>query len=87
MSAVDGIQYPYLAILNISKSEHLKLYNKAIFGLPERDRYDIIRYNWTDFYHELKEAAFTFGFKSAVLIVTSRYVHNANTEFKDNTMS
>ena len=29
---VDGIQDPYLATLELSTSEHLKLYNKAIFG-------------------------------------------------------
>ena len=35
----DEIQDPYLAILVISTSEHLNIYNKEIFGLPESDRY------------------------------------------------
>ena len=46
----DELQDSYLAILNISASEHLKLYNKAIVRLPESDRYDINRSKWTEFY-------------------------------------
>ena len=47
---VDGIQDHYLATLDLSTYEHLKLYNKAIFGLPESDWYDLTRSKWTDFY-------------------------------------
>ena len=50
MASVGGLQDPYLSILNISTSEHLKLYNKAIVGLPESDRYDITRSEWNNFY-------------------------------------
>ena len=48
---VDGIQNPYLATLNLSTSEHLKLYKKAIIRLRESNRYDLNIYKWTDFYH------------------------------------
>ena len=47
---VDRLHDPYLATLNISTSEHLKLYKKAIFGLPESEKYDLKRSKWTDFY-------------------------------------
>ena len=47
---VDGLQDPYLDTLELSTYEHLKLYNKAVVGLPESDRYDLIRSKWTDFY-------------------------------------
>ena len=47
---VDRIHDPYLDIIELSKSEHLKLYNKTIFGLPEIDRYDFSRSKWTEFY-------------------------------------
>ena len=73
MTAVDGLQEPYLYTLDLSTSKHLKIYNKAIIGIPESDRYDITRSKWTDFYQELEDSVFTFGFKSAVLIVTERY--------------
>ena len=68
-------------------SEHLKLYNKAIVGLPESDRYDIIRSKWTDFYQELENAVSTFGFKAVVLIVTSIDALHVPTEVKDNILS
>ena len=54
--------------------------NKAIFGLPEMDTYDITRYKWTGFYQDLEDAVYTFGLKSEVLIVTSRYANNVPTE-------
>ena len=74
---VEGIQDPYLATLYLSTSENLKLYNKAIFGLPESDRCDITRYNWTNLYQELEDAVSTFGFKTAYHIVTAiDKVHN-----------
>ena len=40
---VDGLQDPYLAILDTATSEHLKLYNKAISVLTESDRYGLTR--------------------------------------------
>ena len=46
----DGIHDPYLATLNMNTSEHLKLYNKAIIGLSQSDRYDLTRSKWTYFY-------------------------------------
>ena len=61
---VDRIQGPYLATLEFSTSEHLKLYNKAIVGLPESDRYDITISKRTDFYQELEETVSSFVFKS-----------------------
>ena len=51
MVAPSGdIQDPYLATLNPTTSEHLKLYNKEIFGLPKIDRYALNRSKCTDFY-------------------------------------
>ena len=52
---VESLQDSYLSTLNISTSEHLKLYNKAIVGLPESDRYDLTRSKWTKFYQELED--------------------------------
>ena len=46
----DGIQDPYLASINISTLEHLKLYNKVFFGLSVSNRYDLIRSKWDNFY-------------------------------------
>ena len=80
---VDGIQYPYLYTLDISTSEHLKLHNKSIVGMPESDGYDLTKSKWTDFYQELEDAVSTFGFKSSVLIVASRYAGHAPTEVKN----
>ena len=42
-SPADGIQDPYLATLYLSASDHIKLYNKAIVGIPESDRYEFTR--------------------------------------------
>ena len=51
MAAPDGgIQDRYLATLNLTTSEHLNIYNKAIIGLPESDRYDLTRSKWAVFY-------------------------------------
>ena len=47
---MEGLHDPYLATLENSTYEHLKLYNKAIVGLPESDRYDLTSYKWTEFY-------------------------------------
>ena len=44
------LQEPYPAILYISTLEHLKLYNKTVWGVPESDRCDLTIYKWTDFY-------------------------------------
>ena len=49
-ATVDALQDPYLEILDLYTSEHINIYNKAIVGLPESYRYDLIRYKWTDFY-------------------------------------
>ena len=46
---VEGIQDPYLDPIKLYTYEHLKLYNKEIFGLPEIDWYDLTRSKWTDF--------------------------------------
>ena len=80
---VDGIQDPYLATLDLSTSENLNIYNKAIFGLPESDRYDLTRFKCTDFYQELEDDVSTFGFKLSVLVVTDTDAGNAPTEVKN----
>ena len=49
-SRADGLQDPYLDTLNMTTSNHLKLYNKGIVGLPENNRFDLTRSNLTDFY-------------------------------------
>ena len=77
------IQEPYLVVSYINPSEHLNIYNKAIVGLPERDRYKLIRSKWNEFYQELEDDVSTFGSKAAVLIVTTRYVVHVPTEFKN----
>ena len=84
MSApVDGLQKPYLDTLDLSTSKHLKLYNKAIFGLPESDRYDLTRSKRTDFYQELEDGVSKFGFKSEFLIFTDRDASHALIEVKN----
>ena len=50
MIAVGGLQDSYLDTINISTSENLNFYNKAIVGIPESDRYDLTRSKWTVFY-------------------------------------
>ena len=47
---VDGLRYPYLAILDLATSEYIKLYNRAIFGIPESDSWDRTRSKWAGFY-------------------------------------
>ena len=71
-SPVDGIQDPYLATLELSIYEYLKLYNKTIVGLPENDRYGLYISKWTDFYQSLEDYVSTFGFKAEVMIATDR---------------
>ena len=39
----DGLQDPYLVIIDLSEYGHLSLYNKVIIGLPEIYRYDLTR--------------------------------------------
>ena len=83
MTAVDGLQDPYLSIINIPVSKNLNLYNKEIFGLTEINRYDLNRYKLTEFYQEFEDAVSTFGFKSAVLIVIDIDTINSPTEVKN----
>ena len=52
MEASDRLQEPYPAIIIIYKSEHIKLYNKAIVGISENDRYVLTIFKWTEFYQE-----------------------------------
>ena len=84
---VDGIQEPYPDIIYISASEHLKLYKKAIYGLPESNRYDMTRSKWTDFYQELEDDVYTFGYKAAVMIVTTRDGFHIPTEVSNTILS
>ena len=83
----DRMQDPYMDNLDLSTSEHLKLYDKAIFELPERDRYVHTKYEWTDLYQWLKDDVSIFWFKAAVFIVTFIYVIQVPTEVKDIIMS
>ena len=80
---VDCIQDPYLEILDLTTSENLKLYKKAIFGLPESDKYDLTRSKWTDFYQELEDSISTFGLKAEVLIVITIDINQTPTEFNN----
>ena len=43
------------------------------------DKYDLTISKWTEFYQELDDSVSTFGFKSAVLIVTARDAGHAPT--------
>ena len=80
---MDGILDPYWDTLDLSTYEHIKLYNKAIIGLPESDRYNFTRSKWTDFYQKLEDVVSIFEFKSEVLTVSSRDIGHAPTEFKN----
>ena len=82
-AAVKRLQDPYMATLDISTYEHIKLYNKVIFGLPESYRYDLTRSKWNYFYQELEYDVSKFWFKAAFLIVEARDAHNAPTEVMD----
>ena len=86
-ATAEGLHKPYLAILDLSTSEHLKLYNKANFSLLESDRYYLTRSKWNEFYQELEDAVSIFGFKSAVIIVTDRYGVHITTEVNKIIMS
>ena len=57
---VDGLQEPYLAVIDLLKYEHLNIYGKAIVGLPESERYDLTIYKWTSFYPKLEDAVYKF---------------------------
>ena len=83
----DGIQDPHLSIIDIYTSEHIKLYNKAIVGLIESNRYDLTRSKWTDSYQELENDVSIFGLNAAVFIVTSRYGVHVPTEVNNTIMS
>ena len=82
-SLVERLQDPYLDTIELSTYEHLNIYNKGIVGLPESDNYDLTRSKWTNFYQELEDDVSTFGFKSAVLIVTARDTGHARTGVKN----
>ena len=73
MQEVDRLQDHYLATLELYTLEHLNLYNKAIFGLPENDRYYLTITKWKELYQKLEYAVPTFGFKSSVKIITAIY--------------
>ena len=47
----------------------------------ESGRYDLTRSKWPELYKELEDAVSTFGFKTAVLIVTDIYGVHVPTEF------
>ena len=84
MSApADVIQNPYLVTLNLTTLEHLKLYNKAIIGLPGSYRYRLTRSKWAGFYQKLEDTISIFGFKTAVQIILARYVSHVTTKFKN----
>ena len=51
-ASADGLREPYLVIIDIFTSEHIKLYNKAIVGISENDRYVLTISMWTEFYQE-----------------------------------
>ena len=80
---VNRIQYPYLSTLDLTTSEHLKIYNKEIVGLPESNMYDLTKSKWNKFYQELEDSVFIFGFKASVLIVAAIYLNQAPTEFNN----
>ena len=50
MAASDGLQDPYLTILDLTTLEYLNFYNKKFFGFLENDRYDLTMSKCTDFY-------------------------------------
>ena len=77
----DRLQGPYLFTLYLTTSEHLKLYNKAIFWLAESNRYALTKSNWTELYQELEDTVLTFVFKALVLVVKIRDGFHIPTEF------
>ena len=79
----DRLQDHYLATLDITTLKHLNLYNQYTVGLSDSNRYDPTRSNWNEFYQELEDTVFTFGFKSSVLIVTTRYGGHKPTELNN----
>ena len=66
MPAADSLKDPYLVTLDLKTSEHLKLYNKAITGLSESDRYNLTSSKWADFYQELEYYVTKCVFNAAV---------------------
>ena len=83
MAAADSLQYPYLAILELNISEHLKLYYKSITWLSKNKRYDLTRSKCKYLYKEQEADMYTFGLKSVVQVVTARYPGNLPTEFNN----
>ena len=45
----DSLHDPYLSTLYITTPDHINIYNKAIIGLPEIERYELTISKWTDF--------------------------------------
>ena len=82
MAASDILQDPYLSNLDLKTSGNINLYKKAITGLSESDRYNLISSKCTDFYQELEDSVVTFGFNTAVQVVTERDPGNVPTDFK-----
>ena len=82
-SSADGIQDPYLDTLNLTTSDHLNIYNNAIIGLPENNRYDLISSKWTIFYQQFEDTVSTFGFKVAAQIVSTTDLNHALTDIKN----
>ena len=87
MAVVESFQDPYLLTLDLSTSENIKLYNKAIVGLSESEKYDLTISKWNDFYQKLEDDVSTLGLKAAVFIMTSRETLHATTELKDDILS
>ena len=77
MDEADGKQDPYMDTIYLKTLEHMKFYNKDIFGLTGDGMCDLTTSKWTYFYQELEDAVSTFGFKTAYHIVTAiDKVHN-----------
>ena len=82
----DGLQGPYMTILNLTTSEHLNLYKKVTIMLPGSDRYELTMSEWNNIYQESEDYVSTFGFKGAFQIATDRYASHVPTKF-DNVKS
>ena len=58
------------------------IHNKVTAGLPEKNRYDLTRPKWTEFYQKLEDAVSTFGFNESVWTITARYNINVAKKLK-----
>ena len=83
MAAAYRLQHPYLYILYLSTSEHLKTCDKEIFGITDRDRNDPTRFKWGYFYQELEYVVLKFLFKAAVHIINARDTANVPSEYNN----